>query len=115
MKIFAFAVAFALLPLSAVAGNSRLEAPATVTFKMGVTNLRRISAYSARGRVSMTKTTCFSSPPGDRDIVRVTNIGSTDDKKIMAIDIYAKNLGTCTVEFVDKGGDTATTTVTVSR
>jgi hypothetical protein len=116
MKIFALFVAIALLPIAAVAA-SRLDAPATVTFKWGVTNLRRISPFSPRGHISVTKNTCYSKPAAEHDILRETYFAAYDEKSGggLAIDVYAKNLGTCTFAFVDKGGDTATTTVTVSR
>jgi hypothetical protein len=116
MRVFALFMAIAVMPIAAIAAG-RLDAPAAVTFKWGVTNMRRISPFSPRGHVSVTKNTCYSKPAAEHDILRETYFAAYDDKGGggLAIDVYAKNLGTCTFEFIDKGRDTATTTVTVSR
>jgi hypothetical protein len=100
--VFAALVA-ALVPVPSSA-SSRISISGPATMRIGGP-MFRVSASTPSSRLSLAGNTCFSEPAASHDVLRKSHYGAEvyPTGAIIAIDISAKNPGTCTFTFESKG------------
>jgi hypothetical protein len=116
MKRAAFvclALTLALAPVSAPAA-SRISISGPKTMKIGGA-MSRISASTPSSKLALTGNTCYSEPAAPHDLLTKVYQGGDvySTGAIVAVDVRAKNPGTCTFTFTSKGeSDSIQITVT---
>jgi len=111
--VFAAVVA-AFVPV-AVSAVGRISISGPATMRIGGA-MSRISASTSSTRLSLVGNTCYREPEASGDVLRKNHYGAGvySTGAIIAIDVWAKNPGTCTFTFESKG-ETNAITITVAK